>query len=202
MQRSLSHLAVAAAAIVLAACSSAPTRFYTLAPPASSSHSANSTGGFIDVAPVSVPERLARPQIVVRTDDARVDILEQDRWSSPFNSELHDALASGISSRLGAIDVSQGGAPATAPVFRIQVEVRQFDATRGGKVQAQFGWTISRSDEAGNRAVCRLSVQEPVAGPAVADLVQSMQRTVDNLADAIATDVIDLRDGVLARCSH
>src|SRR5450830_140229 len=202
MQRSLTYLAVAAAAVMLAACASAPTRFYTLASPASSGRSVNSAGDFIDVAPVSVPERLARPQIVLRTDDARVDILEQDRWSSPFNSELHDALANGISSRLGAIDVSQGSHPATAPVYRIQVDVRQFDATRGGKVQAQFGWTVSRSDEAGNRAICRMTVQEPVAGPTVKDLVQSMQRTVDSLADAIATDVIGLRDGVLARCSH
>jgi uncharacterized lipoprotein YmbA len=152
---------------------------------------------------VSVPERLARPQIVLRSDDARVDILEQERWSSPFNNELHDALASAIANRLGAVDVTRGGRPANAPVYRVMLELRQLDAVKGGKVDAQLAWTITRSDSAGNgtRSICSLRIVEPAAGSAVDGVVQAMQRVVTHASDAIAADIVLLRQGQGA-CAH
>src|SRR5450830_412121 len=195
---------LAAAALMLVACSSAPTRFYTLATPVTDGTVTTAVAAgqtFIDVAPVSVPERLARPQIVVRTDETRVDILEQDRWSAPFNNELRDALASGVANRLGAIDVTRGGRPANQPVYRIVAELRQLDAVRGGKVDATFGWTITRSDSSAS-AVCRLRVTEPAKGAGIDGVVQGMQLAVGNAAAAIAADVTALRDGKSSVCSH
>jgi uncharacterized lipoprotein YmbA len=210
MQRNFTLISLAtatAAAVLLSACASAPTRFYTLAdtaaPTAAAATAASIPTGqtFIEVAPVSVPERLARPQIVVRTDATRVDILEQDRWSAPFNNELRDALASGVANRLGAVDVTRGGRPNNQPVYRIVVELRQLDAVKGGKVDATFGWTITRSDNSSS-AVCRLSVVEPAAGLGVDGVVQGMQRAVGNAADAIAADVTALRAGKTGVCSR
>jgi len=211
MQRSFTLIssaaatAATAAAVLLSACASAPTRFYTLAdaaaPTAAAAVSTPTGQTFIEVAPVSVPERLARPQIVVRTDATRVDILEQDRWSAPFNNELRDALASGVANRLGAVDVTRGGRPNNQPVYRIVVELRQLDAVKGGKVDATFGWTITRSDNSSS-AVCRLSVVEPAAGLGVDGVVQGMQRAVGNAADAIAADVTALRSGKTGVCSR
>jgi len=209
MQRSFTLISLATsatAAVLLSACASAPTRFYTLADAAAPSASAATVASiptgqtFIEVAPVSVPERLARPQIVVRTDATRVDILEQDRWSAPFNNELRDALASGVANRLGAVDVTRGGRPANQPVYRIVVELRQLDAVKGGKVDAAFGWTITRSDNSSS-AVCRLTVVEPASGLGVDGVVQGMQRAVGNAADAIAADVTALRAGKTGVCS-
>ncbi len=204
MQRSVTFISLAAAALLLSACASAPTRFYTLADTAAPATAAATPipigQTYIEVAPVAVPERLARPQIVVRTDATRVDILEQDRWSAPFNNELRDALASGVANRLGAVDVTRGGRPVNQPVYRIVVELRQLDAVKGGKVDAAFGWTITRSDN-GSSAVCRLTVVEPAAGLGVDGVVQGMQRAVSNAADAIAADVTALQSGKTGVCS-
>jgi uncharacterized lipoprotein YmbA len=121
---------------LLAACgSSPPTQFYTLAVPADGAAARTASQGpqtFIEVMPVSVPDRLARPHLV-RSDATRVEVLEQDRWSSPFNNELRDALAAGVAARLGAIDVSRGGRPADQASYRINVELRDFDAARNGR---------------------------------------------------------------------
>jgi uncharacterized lipoprotein YmbA len=212
MQGRFTFFSTAALMLALTACSSTPTRFYTLAaaggsspspamakaPAATPAVAAGQT--FIEVLPVSVPERLARPQIVVRTDDTRVDILEQDRWSAPFNNELRDALASGVANRLGAVDVTRGGRPVNQPVYRIIVELRQLDAVKGGKVDASFGWTIARSDNNAS-SVCRLAVVEPVSGAGIDGVVQGMQRAVANVADAISADVIALRAGKGGACS-
>jgi uncharacterized lipoprotein YmbA len=75
-RNSLSPKTLAAAALVaslLAACgSSPPATFYTLASPANSAPAVRTASQgpqtFIEVMPVAVPDRLARPQLVVRSD--------------------------------------------------------------------------------------------------------------------------------------
>ncbi|WP_211465378.1 PqiC family protein [Collimonas silvisoli] len=181
-----------AAALLLAGCASAPTHFYTLSAPATGAPPIQSSKIFIEVTPVALPERLARPQLVVRSSasasGARVDILEQERWSSPFNNELRDALASGIANRLGAIDVSRSGRPTDQPVYRIAVELRQFDAAPGQQVQATYGWTISRSDNSRSSA-CQLNVTEAVE-PGIDALVLGVQRTVADAVNGIAANLM------------
>jgi uncharacterized lipoprotein YmbA len=200
----LTSLAVAAlASALLAACgSSPPAQFYTLAaPPAGAgAQAAQGPQTFIEVMPVAVPDRLARPQLVVRSDAARVDVLEQERWSSPFNSELRDALAAGVASRLGAIDISRSGRPADQVSYRIAAELRELVAVRGGQVQASFGWTVTRSDDR-KSAVCRMTVVTPVTGAAVGDVVLAMQKAVADVADAIAANVRALQSGQGAKCA-
>lgn len=196
-RKKISIISLAMATLALAACGSTPpTQFYTLATAPAATASAGMASGpmFIEVLPVAVPERLARPQIVVRNDATRVDVLETERWSSPFNNELRDALASGIARRLGAIDVSRSGRPADGVSYRIAVELRDLDAVRNGQVQAALGWTITRSDDR-KTVVCRLALTEAVSGGAVADVVTAMQRVADRGAQSIAADVRSLAAG-------
>jgi uncharacterized lipoprotein YmbA len=190
-----------AALLSLAACSSPPLRFYSLAtPPASATQAmpASSTGIFIDVAPVGVPERLTRPQLVVtqKGGGGRMDVLEQDRWTSPFNNELHDTLANGIAAQLGAVDVKHGGRQEGQPVYRIAVNLRQFDAIDGDRVDAAFGWTVTRVDD-GRAASCQAAFSVP-AGEGTEALVAAMQKTVAMATAAIAATVDDLRSGAAA----
>ncbi|AMP14731.1 PqiC family protein [Collimonas pratensis] len=202
--RGAALIAAIAAALALAGCASSPTRFYTLQapPPAALPATAQNARLFIEVSPIALPERLARPQLVVRSSGAnagtRVDILEQERWSSPFNNELRDALASGIASRLGATDVSRSGRPTDQPVYRIAIELREFDAAPGDKVQATYGWTITRSDNAKTGA-CQLTVAEPVAA-GIDALVQGVQRTVADAAGAIAASVAGFKNSAAPAC--
>ncbi|AYR25627.1 PqiC family protein [Herbaspirillum rubrisubalbicans] len=195
----LKTLAATALAFSLAACgSSPPTQFYTLTSPADGGASTRTAGqgpqSFIEVMPVAVPERLARPQLVVRSDATRVEVLEQDRWASPFNNELRDALAAGVASRLGAIDVSRSGRPADQVSYRINVELRDFEATRNGQVQAVFGWTITRSDDRRSLA-CRLTAVEPVSGASNAEVVAATQKVVAQAVQEIAGNVRSLQAG-------
>ena len=151
---------------------------------------------WIELAPLAVPERLARPQLVVRSaGDAtrsQVEILEQHRWASSFENEMRDALASGIAARLGALDGTKGGRPAAAPVTRIAVQLRQFDAVDGTRVDASFGWTVRRPDPA-VALVCQGSLSEPVAGTGIDALAQAAQRLTGNAAAAIARSVAGLQ---------
>jgi uncharacterized lipoprotein YmbA len=184
--------------IGLAGCASKPDNYYTLASTVPAAEAAPSTVGsaaplYIELAPVAVPERLARPQMVVGRPNGgvQVDVLEQHRWAASFENELQDALASGIASRLGALDVTKGGRQASQPVWRIAVQVRQFDALDGGRVDAGFNWTLRRSDET-RTMVCQLNVGEPVAS-GIDAVAQGAQRVTAAAAAAIARSVAAAR---------
>jgi uncharacterized lipoprotein YmbA len=193
-----------AAVLALAACSSSPPlRFYSLATPAAAVDAApaRSAGMFIDVLPVGVPERLTRPQLVVRKgNDGRMDVLEQDRWTAPFNNELHDTLADGIAARLGAVDARHGGRQQGQPIYRIAVSLRQFDAISGERVDAAFGWTVTRVDD-GRSASCQASYSVPAGGVGGTEsLVAAMQKTVAIATAAIAATVEGVKNGTGPAC--
>ncbi|WP_395316158.1 membrane integrity-associated transporter subunit PqiC [Variovorax sp. UC74_104] len=186
--------ATAALLAVLAGCASKPDNYYTLASPLAVADAAPSTVGgaaplYIELAPVAVPERFARPQMVVRQPNGsvQVEVLEQHRWASSFENELRDALASGIAGRLGALDVTRGGKQGSQPVWRIAVQLRQFDAVEGGRVDAGFSWTLRRSDEA-RTVVCQLNLGEAVGGGMDA-VAQGAQRVTAAAAAAMARSV-------------
>ncbi len=181
-----------AIALVLVGCASSPTHFYTLSAPKTVPipPKPESLPIFIEIAPVAVPERLARPQLVVNSSGnsgTGVDILEQERWSAPFNSELRDALASGLAARLNAIDVSRSGRLRDQATYRIAIELRDFFAVPGDKVQATFGWIISRSDD-GRSSTCQVNISEPVK-PGIDGLVRGVQQSVANVTNKIAANV-------------
>ncbi|MDP9898874.1 PqiC family protein [Variovorax ginsengisoli] len=193
---------------LIAGCASSPDRYYTLAAPGTtapqnaSNDAAAAAPMFIELAPVAMPERLARPQMLVRkaTPGAQVELLEQHRWSSSFENELRDALASGVAAQLGAIDVTKGGRQPSTPAWRIAVQVRQFDAVEDTRVDAAFSWTVRRSD-ADLSASCQWSTTEPV-GSGIEALAQGAQRVTARAADAIARHVRALQANPGAACTR
>ena len=198
-----------AATVAMTGCASQPDRYYTLAAtgagaPAAASQAPQAGSAapvFIELAPVAVPERLARPQLVVqkRGGTAEVQLLEQHRWSSSFENELRDALASGIAARLGAIDVTKGGRQPSQPAWRIAVQLRQFDAVEDTRVDAAFSWTVRRSDS-DLSASCQWSISEPVGAAGIDALAQGAQRVTARAAEVIARHVAALQVAPTAGC--
>lgn len=198
-----SILAALALAVLAAGCASTPDTYYTLAastnqmiPESAPALSTDAAPIFIELAPVAVPERLARPQMVLSKAakgselSAEVELLEQHRWASSFDSELRDALAAGIAARLGAIDATKGGRQSGQNAWRIAVQLRQFDAVENAHVDAAFSWTVRRADGA-RSAACQWSGREPV-GAGISALAQGAQRVTGSAAQAIARHVAAL----------
>jgi uncharacterized lipoprotein YmbA len=198
------------AVFLVAGCASVgETKFYTLSVPAEvrekdSYREHSVTPIIIDVMPVTVPERLARPQLVVsiKGQETQLLILEQARWSSHFNHELRDALARVIAEKVGAINEIRGSrAPAHLayqPVYRIAIELSQFDATVGGRVNARFDWTIIHSTQA-RSAACYSAISES-AGDSIESLVKGIQHVVAAVAGRIAANLAELNSRGAADC--
>jgi hypothetical protein len=200
---SIAPIGALAGALLAAACSTAPTRYYSLAEATQPARPVAAAPLFIELAPVAMPERFARPELVVRAKDsaggAQVSILEERLWASSFESELHDALASGIANRLGAVDISRAGRAQGRPAVRVAVQLLQFDAVVDSRVDAAFSWTLRRTDE-GPVAACQLSLSEPV-GVGVDALAEGARRLTSRLADAIAASVSAQQAGKQPVCA-
>lgn len=193
-------------AVLIAGCAGKPTLYYTLAdsavPTTASTVVAIDPPVYFEMAPLALPERLARPQMVVRKpggDSTQVFVLEQHRWASSFENELRDALAGGLTAQLGAIDVTKGGRQASTPVYRIAVQVRQFDAMEGSRIDGSFSWTIRRTDETRTTA-CQLSISQPL-GADMDGVAQGARRLTSDLAAAIARSMMSPTVAPAAGCS-
>jgi uncharacterized protein len=200
-----------AVALLVAGCVSIPeARFYTLSESSESSAiseardprlSLSSSPIFIDVMPVNVPERLARPQLVVRTKGQapQLFILEQERWASHFNHELRDAFATRIAGQTGAINETRGNREPGQTGYRIAIELGQFDAVVGDAVNARFGWMITRTTD-GRGAACYSVLSEPVGG-GIDGVVEGVRRVVSRVAAEISSNLVELDTGQGATCS-
>jgi len=190
----------AALALLVGACASPEPTLHTL----SARPEATDTSRFqraFRLSGVRVPDRLDKPQIVLRTSDSEVVALEQQRWAAPFGSELRDALSANLAATLSAVDVGGAAAPAGVPLYRIGAEMRSYDARPGQGVTALVTWRVSRDAAAQGASAAALTCQSTLAlsvngQPAGTDtdagvnaVVSSTQRLVQQWSQQIAQSV-------------
>lgn len=191
--------ALTVSVLALAACSSAPVRYYTLAPAdlVAPAPAAATPAMLIEVLPVGIPAQLDQQPLVLRRGAGGVAVAEGDRWAGPLSEEFRTALSAGLSRRLGARDVAGLPGASSQPVLRIKVQVRRLDGWLGQRALLDADWTLSRSGDP-DRLTCSTRLEQPAAGD-MAALVQAQQQLVAGLAEAIARNARRL-DGAAAVC--
>jgi len=175
-------------ALSVAGCASAPPEhFYSLSNGMAPAASVPNPGYYIEVQNVTVPQQVARSQLVVTSGEGRVDLLEQERWSSPPASEIGQALSLAISGELGAIDVFRTQPPEKATVYRISTNVQRFESAPGKYALLDAVWSVRL---AGSTQVltCRSTAREEV-GAGYDALVMGHRRAVIRVAQGIAKAV-------------
>jgi uncharacterized lipoprotein YmbA len=188
-----------ALAATLVACSSAPTHFYTLMPPAQPATPATAPAAFaIAVEPVGVPAEVDQVQWLVRTGPGQVAVLDNERWAAPLGDELRAALADELTRQLVARDVYKSANPAAVPVYRIQVEVRRFESVVGSYALIEADWNIARRDAtSGSALVCHSRVSQPVEA-GYAALAVGHQHALADIGTRIALAVRSVAAGAAA----
>ena len=204
MTRERMHIAIMSVmVIVLAGCGSSPTaRFYTLSAGAAPEGAAPSqTAAYrISVGPVTVPEVVDRPQLVVRTGANQVTILEQQRWAEPLQSDIPRVIALNLSQSLGAKQVSASSQNAISnPEYRVFVDIQRFDSVPGEAVTIDALWTVRRAS--GDPSTGRSLVTEPAGREGYDALVaahsRALARVSRDIAEAIrSADVAQPRQGI------
>jgi len=171
----------------LAGCSRSPrANFYILEPTAKAEIALPARKApTVAIATVTLPEIVDRPQLVVRVDGSRVDILEMHRWAEPLKSGITRLLAENLSRLLGLDHVSlysQSGA--SAADYQIFVDIRRFESTADSVTIDAF-WTIRRSTQESQKTG-RSQVHEPRGGEGYETLVSAYSRALGAVSNDIA----------------
>jgi uncharacterized lipoprotein YmbA len=186
-----------ALALTLAACGSAPkTNYYTLAPgddprPAVVAQPASSPIGVM-VGPVTLPDVVDRPNLVVRTAENQVALLDQHRWAEPLKREIPRVLAGHLARLLGTprVSVFPYGAAGSGDL-RVRVDVQRFESVPGQEALLEVFWTVI--PPTGERRAGHWTVHVPVAGPGSDALVAAHGLALERLAEELAAQIRERR---------
>ena len=172
--------------IFLCGCAaSPPSQFYTLSATAAPAITAVAQSGYrILVGPVTVPDSVDRPQLVVRQSENRVTLAEQARWAEPLTSAIPAVIAEDLGRLLssrGVIAYPQGAEGFDYQVF---LEVLRFDSVPGDAATVDVAWTVRAVN--GERHYGRTLAREQVNGSGYEALVAAHSRALRAVSAEIA----------------
>lgn len=182
-------LTIPCAVVILATgCGSTPdARFYTLR--ASTAPAATSSQLSVAVGPVSVPDMVDRPQIVVTTGGNQVRLDEFNRWAGPLQSNISRVVADNLMALLGTSRVSVFPQASSADAeYRALIEVQSFESALGEAATVDAAWTVRRMKD-GKTSTGRTVAREPVQGKDYDALAAAHSRAVARLSRDIADAV-------------
>jgi uncharacterized lipoprotein YmbA len=181
-------------------CTSAPVRYYTLTPTPDKTVPASETTLAIDVRVVHTPPQLNRAELMVRIGPTEVTLLENERWASPVNDEIKDAVRLELQHRLGRMT---GLRPAFTKLT-LDIDVQHLEAELGRYALLEASWSAT-SSATGQRSngvratTCTFQADEKIH-TGYAGMVEGYQREIAALADAIIAVLTSPASGIDAPC--
>ena len=182
-------LAMTVVAALIAGCgTSPPSRFFTLAAePAIALTTADAKTASIVVGPVSVPEIVDRPQLVLRTSPTTVEIAELARWAAPLKSEIPRVIASQLASLLPGVRITTSSQRTPEiPDYRVVVDVQRFESTLAGSAVIEAAWTVRPRE---GKGISGRSVATEPAGAGYDALVAAHSRALRVITRDIAAAI-------------
>ena len=176
---------------LLSACATPPAHFYTLNTIAEAP-AGRASPVTVAVGPVSIPEGVNRPEIVVQVGPNQVALDEFNQWAAPLQSDIQRVLMENLARLLGTSGVfryPQG--PITAPDFRVQIEVLRFESAPGDAAFLDVIWTVRGKSEK-NVQTGRTTVREPLRDTNYAALVAAHSRALGTLSRDLAEAILEL----------
>lgn len=180
---------VAAGALaLLAACSSPNPSLYTIAPV--NGPEQTTAPKVILLLQLGLERYLERSQIVVSSEDYKLNVSSNDWWGEPLGAMLSRILVSELQQRLPqSVVISEIGAVSAPEDATVTLNVRRLDEDSGGNLilQAQAGISFRGKGSPSLRNF-QFSIRPTV--PGVPGEVAAMSTAVGQLADGLVTMLV------------
>ena len=173
--------------LLLIACRSDPSSYYTLVPPSADPVPA-SDALQLDVLPVDVPPDVDRTEIVVRQDTGHVTPVETRLWIAPLGLEIRRAFSDDITHELGVRDIANLTPAQGMPTYRVKLAVQRFESVLDKHAVIEVVSTVREAGGSQPALVCshraKAEAKRGYEGIAVAH-----QEALMAIAKEIAADV-------------
>jgi len=177
---------------MLSACaSSPPVHFYQLSAEAAADAAGPAAVGTelrIAVGPISLPEVVDRPQLVVRSGPNQVTLIDEHRWAESLKGKIPRVVAENLSRLLETGQVwAYPQNISGAFDYRVLVDIQRFESTPGQMAAIDALWTIQRPSKEGVVSKTgRSSVQQPIQGKGYDALVAAHSSALATISREIA----------------
>jgi uncharacterized lipoprotein YmbA len=184
----ISSIAVLFLLAAASGCARSPNvNFYTLSAMAPETASPAAPIRTVAVGPVTLPELVDRPQLVIKVAPDRVDIVETERWAEPLKSEIPRLLAENLARLLRPARVSTTDQSESRDAeYRVLVDIQRFETVPGEGVEIDALWSVRRSAVGATPRRGRSRVREPAAGSGYDALVAAHGRALAAISGDIA----------------
>ncbi len=188
MARRIAQLvSIGLVAALVSGCSTAPSRFYSLAPTATADGTPPTTGSVM-VGPVSIPAAVDQPEFVVQVAPNRVQVDEFNRWVSPLGDSIARAVAGDLVVLLGTPDVASSQLANWVPDYRVTIDVQRFESVQGQAATLEAVWTVRKS-AGGETRSGRTVAREPVQGQGFEALAAGHSQAIAKMSGDIAAAI-------------
>jgi uncharacterized protein len=176
--------------VLLCGCASSPTvQFYTLSADAQTgSDLAAGDKPRIAVGPITLPDVVDRPQVVVRAGANQVNLTEEHRWAESLKTGIPRVIGENLSHLLSTREVWAYPQMPIGPVdYKVQVAIQRFESFPGQSAAIDALWTVqSINGERKDVKTGRSSVQQPVAGQGYDAVAAAHSRALAAISREIA----------------
>jgi uncharacterized protein len=181
-------------------CTSVPVHYYTLAAPPEKARTASEIPFAIDVRVNHIPPQLNRSELMIRTGATELALMENERWASPVNVEIKEALRLELQRRL---DLTSGF-HARFTTLTLDIDVQRLEAEFGRYAMLEVSWSadLSATGQQSNGTAptfCTFRADEKIQA-GYAELVEGYQREIAALADAIVAVLTSPASGIDVSC--
>lgn len=179
-------------AALLAGCSAKTpaSHFYSLTPLAAegaAEQMAASGELSLGIAPVSLPDHLARPQMVIRHGN-QLELSEYHRWAGSLEEGFSRVLAENLSRLLDSARVATyPWAGNFSPDYRLAVDLVQFDGSPEEGVSLVCRWSVMDTEKKEVLVVEKSTLVQPVSGEGYSAFAAAHSLVLERLSRQIAT---------------
>lgn len=201
MSRCFLRVAIACMLGAGVGCTSAPIRYYTLTAPADRDGPAAAVSTpAIEVRLDHPTAQLHRAELMSRNGPAEVMLLENERFATPADVEIKNALRGAVQRRLRL-------GPVLAPEatkLTLDIDVQHFEAELGRYALLEVSWratlqTASTPAAGTPTASCSFRAEERLTA-GYAEMVAGYQRDISALAEAIVAALTKSADSTYMPC--
>ena len=182
--------------LLLAGCAGQSPRvdFYLLSADARSMGDAGvageCSGQAISVGPISWPRYLDQPRIVTRAGTNRLEASEFNRWGGSLEDDFSRTVIRNLSSLLRSeLVMNYRRSAHLAPVYRVEMDIQQFDGQLGGDVILEAKWSIIGEASGELEKVATSTIQKSTSGSDYEALVNASSMAVAQLSEEIAAQL-------------
>jgi uncharacterized lipoprotein YmbA len=169
-----------------------PPHLYVLSPMVPPLTGEHPTAGLpiVMVALTQVPDFLDRPQLVERTSDTALKLVETDQWAERLSTNISRVVAQNLAVMVPA-DASiplpvRGALPYK---FQVVISLNNLELAQSGEVLLAGRWSITDADGTKELAARSVSLHEKAAGAGIPAAVDAMSHALGEVSRDIAEQI-------------